>query len=96
MAVESVISKRQLFLKLDAGRNDVIVAARVTGLFELKQLQLQGIHMLEPALVKMKLYHYVHKKHRPIIPALTKVLKEKETTGRIVELRQQAITEPLE
>jgi len=96
MTVQSVPTNRQLFLMLNLGRIDVAVTARTAGLFELKQLQLQGIHVLEPPLIKMKLYHYVHWKHRSVIPALTGVLQNMEAEGRIEELRQQAITELFE
>jgi len=95
MTVSPVSTSEQLFLMLDFRRTDVVVMSRVTGLFEIKQLQLQGIRILEPPLSKKKLYHYIHKKHKSIIPALTKVLQDMETEGRIEEIREQAITELL-
>jgi len=95
MNVTPVPTNKQLFFMLDSGRTDVVVTARVTGLYELKQLRIKGIRVLEPSLKKNKLYHYVHKKHRSIIPALTKVLQEMEAEGRIEELRQEAVTELL-
>jgi len=95
MKVEPVASNKQLFLMLDLGRTDLVVASKVTGLYELKQLRIEGIQALVPPLGKKKLYHYVHKKHSSIIPALTKVLQEMEAEGRIEELRQEAITELL-
>ena len=96
LTVESVATNWQLFLKLDAGRNDGIVTARVAGFVALKQLRLQGIRVLEPPLVTIELYHYVHKKHAALIQDITKRLQEMEAAGRIQEIRKQTIGELLE
>ncbi|MFT5702148.1 MAG: polar amino acid transport system substrate-binding protein [Desulforhopalus sp.] len=93
MNVQSVTTNRQLFLKLDLRRTDVIVTARVSGLVELKMLKFEGIQVLEPPLVTMKLYHYLHKKHASLLPALTKVLQDMLVEGRIEEIRSQTISE---
>jgi len=95
MTVAPVPTNKQLFLMLNLGRTDLVVTSRGTGLYELKQLQVKGIHAMEPSLSKRKLYHYVHKKHRSVIPALTKVLQEMEAEGRIEEIRQEAVAELL-
>lgn len=95
MSVESVSDNEQLFLKLDAGRTDVVVASRLEGLEQLTQLQLKGITVLEPPLVTVNLYHYLHKKHAALIPAITKTLQEMEAEGQIQAIREQAIEELL-
>ncbi len=96
MNVEAVNHNAQLFRKLDLGRNDVIVTSRVEGLEQIMTLHLNGIRVLEPPLVTLNLYHYVHKKHRPLLPNITKALQEMEAEGRIQEIRKQVISELFE
>ncbi len=96
MNVDMVTQNVQLFRKLNRGRYDIIVTSRLDGLYLLKKLQLKGIHVLEPPLVTLKLYHYLHKKHTSIIPDITKVLQEMEASGRIQEIRKQEIKKLLE
>ncbi len=96
MNVEPVTTNRQLFLKLVMGRNDVIVTSHVEGLEQIKQLQLKTIIVLEPPLVIVNLYHYLHKKHAALIPDITKALIKMEAEGRIKAIREQAIAELLQ
>ncbi len=91
MQVESVTDYRQLLLKLDAERNDVVIMPRLSGLFELQKLQIQGVKLLDPPLVRLELYHYLHKKHEALVPLLTKVLQKMKKKGRIRAIRKQAI-----
>jgi len=95
MNVEPVGDNKMLLMKLDAGRNDVIVTARIEGLSQIRQLRLQGIKILEPPLATLNLYHYLNKKHTSLIPNLTKVLSEMESEGMIRAIREQAIEDLL-
>ncbi len=95
MLVDSVTDYRQLLLKLDAGRNDVAIMPRLSGLFELQKLHIQGIKLLDPPLITLELYHYLHKKHEALVPVLTKVLREINEEGRIRAIREHAIKELL-
>jgi len=62
LKVEQVTSYRQVLLKLNAGRTDVAVMARTNGLLEIGKLNMKGIRVLEPPLIRVNLYHYLHKK----------------------------------
>ncbi len=95
MNVEPVTSNMQLFLKLDAGRNDVVVTSRLEGLDIIKRHHLTSIHVHEKPLVTLNLYHYLNKKNKALLPDITKVLLEMETEGRIQAIRLQVITELL-
>ena len=76
MNVETLVDTEQAFKLLALGRIDLVLEARETGMEILKKLNLKGIHVLDPPLQKVKLYHYLHKKHAAIIQPLTKAMKE--------------------
>ena len=76
-----------MFKILDLGRADVAIETRVDGLEMLRKLNLKDIHMLEPLLVTIKLYHYLHKSNAALVRKITKVLQEMEAEGRIKAIR---------
>lgn len=91
MYVERVPSVEQSFAKLAAGRVDVVVETRLSGLWQVKAAGLQGITVLEPPLIKHHLFHYLHKKHAPLVPRITAVLEKMQADGQLQALRKQAI-----
>ncbi len=91
MKVHTVSENEHLFIALDYGRCDVAVSSRLIGLEYIQKLQFSEIKILEPPLVKMELFHFLHKKHEKLIPEITKVLKEMQAKGRIREIRRQHI-----
>jgi len=95
MNVSPVITNDQVFKMLDKGRTEVVVSTRIEGLLTTKRLGLAKIYPIEPAIVILKLYHYVHKKNKAIIPELTRILKIMEKEGRILEIKKTAIVELL-
>ena len=95
MDVSAVPTNDQVFNMLDKGRTDVVVSTRIEGLLVSKKLWLANIYPIEPAIVTLKLYHYVHKKNKALIPGLTHILKIMEEEGRIREIKTTAIVELL-
>lgn len=91
MTVGAVNTYRQVLLKLDAGRDDVAVMARTNGLIEIGKLNMKDIRVLEPPLITVELYHYVHKKHEYLLPKITQVLQDMVEEGRIQEIKEQFI-----
>ncbi len=102
MRVEPVATVEQLFKKLAAGRNDIVVFPRDQGMDTLKSLMtlnpegidlqtLQKIRVLEPPIHLEVLYHTLHKKHAALVPKITAVLQEMTDEGLI-----QRITEEVE
>lgn len=96
MDVETINDYRTLFLMLDKGRFDMVVSTRLTGGIQIKKLQLKEVSVLDPPLVTINLYHYLHKKHFAVVPAITDVLQKMEAEGRIKAIRDQAIAEVLQ
>jgi len=95
MIVTAVLTNDQVFKMLDKGRIDVVVSTRIEGLLTSKKLGFANIYPIEPAIVNLKLYHYVHKKNKALIPELTRILKIMEKEGRILEIKKTAIVELL-
>ncbi|MCP4352592.1 MAG: transporter substrate-binding domain-containing protein [Desulfobacterales bacterium] len=92
MDVDKVPKNIQLFKKLSAGRNDIVVTSRLEGLWEIKKLGLKNIRILEPPLMKLSLYHYLHKKHIKLVPEIEKILKKMKQEGRILTIRKNFIS----
>jgi len=96
--METVVAEDydELVALLDKGEVDVVVAPYVNGRFAIvhhphgDEMKLNGI--LESYL----LYHYLHKKHENLAPAVGKVLKSMVKDGTVTEMRRRAIQEMLE
>ncbi len=71
----------QLFALLLKNRVDAIVYSHWVGLDYIKQHKLRGVRLLGPPLTRRKLYVYLHKKHKNLVPRLAKSLKHIKTTG---------------
>lgn len=90
MDVQVVKDNRSLFLMLDKGRFDIAVVDRLSGLAQIKKLHLKEVTVMGPPLATINLYHYLHKKHSALVPAITEALQKMETEGRIKTIRDQA------
>jgi polar amino acid transport system substrate-binding protein len=86
---EPVSSTDQAFKKLETGRNDVVISPRITGLVLLSQLGIQGVTLLEPPLLSIQLFHYLHEKNRALVPQLTSTLQQMEKEGVIRNIHKQ-------
>ena len=71
------------FVLLDKGRGDLVIVSPSTGRCTLKKLELlnSGIKLLEPPVFKIKLYPYMHKKHKVIAIKLSTILKNMKKDG---------------
>ncbi len=70
----------QTLLTLDAGRVDLaIIPARVA--FAILKDKPMDIYPLSPPIRVDKLYHFLHKKHKKLIPKITETLKRMEKNG---------------
>ena len=59
------------------------------GMVIIKKLKFEGIHALEPPLVRVDLYHFLHKRHAALVPKITESIRKLEASGRIEEIRKQ-------
>lgn len=93
MEVLLVSSTSQLFKLMIADRVDTIVVPSLTGIKVLKTHGLKGVKQLEPPLFSHDLYHYLHWKNRALVPAITEVLQNMRSEGRIKQIRMDYIGE---
>ena len=62
----------------------------------LSKLGISGIQSLQPPLVKLSLYHYLHKKHEKLVAQVTKVFREMEEAGKIQQILAETEAELLQ
>ena len=90
--VQAVTTLEQLMLALAAGRVDVAVSDAFSGLAVVKKLGLEDrIKVLTPPLQKNEIYHFLHEKHRDLVPKVEKMLREMQASGELEQLRTQII-----
>ncbi|MCC5856121.1 MAG: transporter substrate-binding domain-containing protein [Idiomarina sp.] len=73
---QSVSSIERAFMRLKHNRSDVVVLPREVAQAVLKEMNSEGIHQVSPDLETWNLYHYIHERHRDIVPALTDALQQ--------------------
>ena len=86
-------SNYQLFKALVNGRVDVIVLAHLNALVEIRQHGFSGIKQLNPPIFKLPVYHYLHKKHKSLIPKLEKIIRKLKNDGTIEKITEDYIRE---
>lgn len=93
IAVETLDQCLQM-LAID--RVEVVVTDLFSGNVAVKKLKLDSaVHPLSPPLQKIETYHYLHEKHRDLIPRVEKVLQEMQASGELEQLRKQFVEEIL-
>ncbi len=95
MSTTGFPSYEKIFTLIASDRYDVCISSRLVGLYNIKKLNLTGIKALEPPLSSFKLYHYLHNKHKDLVPKIRQTLKEMEKEGMIEKIRAQYISEVL-
>lgn len=80
---------KQLFQLLEEGRIDVAINPLVNGLVIIDRLGLEGIRALEPPLVHIDLYHFLHKRHTALVPKIADAIRKMKASGRIDEIRKR-------
>jgi len=81
---------------LDAGRIDLLITARINGLLLAKELGLDGIKPLSPPLSRLWVYHYLHERHKGLVPNIDAVFKAMKESGELEALREQAVQQLLQ
>jgi len=86
-----VNTQGQVWKMISHGRADLTSAGRIGGLYQLKKLGITGIYPLDPPRERYALYHYLHEKHRSLVPRINEVLQKLSKTGELQKLRAEAI-----
>ena len=90
MKTEAVATMEQAFQKLVMRRTDVVVGNRISGLAAIEALKLDEVRVLSPALASFPVFHYLHKKHAAMVPALLAVLQAMKADRTIERLQKTA------
>jgi polar amino acid transport system substrate-binding protein len=75
-SLTSVENAEILFGLLESDRADIVIYERLQGYHVIRKLGLSDIHVVEPPIITKPMFLYLHKKHRPLIPALEKALNQ--------------------
>jgi polar amino acid transport system substrate-binding protein len=95
--VTATTSLETLIQMLDADRFDLIVTDLFSGLVAVRKLNLQArIHPLSPPLERIDIYHYLHERHRDLVPKVGKVIEEMTASGELARLREQLVKQVLD
>jgi ABC-type amino acid transport substrate-binding protein len=81
---------------LDAGRVDLLITARINGLLMAKELGLDAIKPLSPPLSRLWVYHYLHERHKDLVPTIDTVFKAMQESGELGTIREQAVQQLLQ
>lgn len=90
MNVTEADNHQQLFEHLRDGVVDIVVVPRINGQLAIKENKVPGLKEMDGVLETLFLYHYVHKKHAQLVPALESTLKTMLLDGTTRKLRTQA------
>ncbi|UPK24631.1 substrate-binding periplasmic protein [Bradyrhizobium sp. 195] len=94
--VTATTSLDNMVRMLDADRFDVMVTDLFSGLAAVRKLNLQArIHPLSPPLERIHIYHYLHERHRDLVPKVGKVIAQMEASGELAALREALVKQVL-
>jgi len=94
--VTATTNLETLIQMLDADRFDVIVTDLFSGLVAVRKLNLQArVYPLSPPLARIDIYHYLHERHRDLVPKVGKVIEEMTASGELARLREQLVKQVL-
>src|SRR3954470_13979786 len=94
--VTATTSLENMVKMLDADRFDVMVTDLFSGLAAVRKLNLQArIYPLPPPLERIRIYHYLHERHRDLVPKVGKVIEQMEASGELAALREALVKQVL-
>ncbi|GLR83360.1 substrate-binding periplasmic protein [Bradyrhizobium iriomotense] len=94
--VTATTNLESLIQMLDADRFDVIVTDLFSGLAAVRKLNLQArVYPLSPPLERIDIYHYLHERHRDLVPKVGKVIEEMTASGELARLRAELVKQVL-
>ncbi|MDN5005551.1 substrate-binding periplasmic protein [Bradyrhizobium sp. GCM10027634] len=94
--VTATTSLENMIMMLDADRFDVMVTDLFSGLVAVRKLNLQArIYPLSPPLERISIYHYLHERHRDLVPKVGQVIAQMEASGELAALREALVKQVL-
>jgi polar amino acid transport system substrate-binding protein len=96
MKVSKFSTYEKVFMLVAKDRYDICISSRITGFYQIKKQDLLGLKPLEPPIAEFKLYHYLHKKHKDLVPKISDSLLKMQQEGTILKTRELFINELLQ
>lgn len=94
--VTATTSLENMVRMLDADRFDVMVTDLFSGLAAVRKLNLQArIYPLLPPLERIHIYHYLHERHRALVPEVGKIIAQMQASGELAALREALVKQVL-
>jgi ABC-type amino acid transport substrate-binding protein len=87
----SVSDYSRMFKMLAKGRFAIAVSPRLNGLYQMTRLGIDNIFELHPAIMRFELFHYLHKKHKSLIPKISAVFSAMAKSGELAKIRERVI-----
>jgi ABC-type amino acid transport substrate-binding protein len=90
--VTAFTDMEQLMRMAASGRVDVAVNDRFSGELILRRLRLdRRVQALSPPLQHIDLFHFVHERHRALVPRLEATVREMRDSGELRRIRQDTM-----
>lgn len=95
--VQRATSLEELVRMLDRERFDLLVTDLFSGKVEIRRQRLDArITPLLPPLERIYIYHYLHERHRALVPQVEAVLHAMADSGELEALRAKLVSQVLE
>ena len=95
--VQRATSLSDLIEMLDRDRFDMLVTDFFSGRVEIKKMHLESrIQPILPPLQRIYVYHYLHERHRVLIPRIEAVIQQMTESGELEQLRAKLVSEMLQ
>ncbi|AAZ26571.1 substrate-binding periplasmic protein [Colwellia psychrerythraea] len=83
-------STDDMFKLLLSGKVDVLLTNTLDGNLALERLGLRNVASMEKPLVRLSLYHYIHKDNKVLVPIVDKEIQRMKSNGELATLILQA------
>lgn len=88
--VTRMIDEHKLLKALKANRLEILVIDRTWATQQLGVHGNEQLHLNEPALVTIPLYHYLHEHNRDLVADITRILETMRDSGEMERIRAEA------
>jgi hypothetical protein len=89
--VHTINGTAQMMRFLEKDRADVALTNTMDGILSLRALgYADKVVSIEKPLAVLELYHYVHKKHKALVPKIDSIIKEMKQSGELSRLVKEA------
>ncbi len=93
--INKVLLPEALFKVVERERVQLALYEKKMGLSVIKQLAIRNVYPVNDSLLNTPIYIYLHKKHRKIVPLLTKAIKAMKQDGSYDAIMQRTLGEVL-